>query len=242
MRSSALEHDHSPAAIRERLSADPKPSYLRDAVFGAIDGTVTTFSIVAGVSGAALSGRIVLVLGLANLLADGFSMAIGAASSTRSEQRNIKRLRAMEHRHIEQDPEGERAEVCHLLQRLGFSGDALRSATEVITADRERWVEFMLREEHGIARATRSPWRSGLMTFAGFLSAGALPLAPFALGASSGFFVSAVATGFAFCIIGAATARLTDENMIWGAMRILTVGSIAAALAYGVGRALEPFL
>ncbi|MGV1015589.1 MAG: VIT1/CCC1 transporter family protein, partial [Methyloceanibacter sp.] len=70
-----LEHGHHPREIAKRLKTGPKASYLRDWVYGGIDGTVTTFAIMAGVVGASLSAGVVLILGVANLLADGFSMA-----------------------------------------------------------------------------------------------------------------------------------------------------------------------
>ena len=78
-----LKQDHSPHAIRCRLEAGPQHSYVRDYVYGAIDGAVTTFAIVAGVAGAQLSGGVVVVLGLANLLGDGFSMAVSNYLGTR---------------------------------------------------------------------------------------------------------------------------------------------------------------
>jgi VIT1/CCC1 family predicted Fe2+/Mn2+ transporter len=76
-----LEHSHDRDAIAARLAEGPKASYLPDAVYGAINGTVTTFAVVSGAIGADLSSRVVLILGAANLLADGFSMAAGSKRS-----------------------------------------------------------------------------------------------------------------------------------------------------------------
>ena len=83
---SQSEADHSPAAIRRRLQAGPGHSYLRDFVFGAVDGTVTTFAVVSGAAGAGLPAGVVIVLGMANLLGDGFSMAVGNFLGTRADQ------------------------------------------------------------------------------------------------------------------------------------------------------------
>ena len=88
-----LEHDHSPQAIRARLAKGTRPNYLRDWVYGGIDGAVTTFAIVAGVAGAQLSTKIVVILGMANLLADGFSMAASNYSGTKTEVDDLERLR-----------------------------------------------------------------------------------------------------------------------------------------------------
>ena len=103
-----IEHGHSPEAIAARLKGGPQVSYLRDWVFGGIDGAVTTFAIVAGVAGASLSTNIILILGAANLLADGFSMAAGNYSGVKAERDDYRRLREMELRHIAATPEGER--------------------------------------------------------------------------------------------------------------------------------------
>src|SRR5688500_2452737 len=99
------EHEHSPEAIKKRLAAGPRHSYLRDWIYGGIDGAVTTFAVVAGVVGAQLSTKIILVIGLANILADGFSMAASNYLGTKSEQDEIERLVAIENRHIEKFPE-----------------------------------------------------------------------------------------------------------------------------------------
>ena len=112
-----LEHSRAPEAIARRLKAKPTHSYLRDFVYGAIDGIVTTFAVVAGVAGARLSTAIVVILGLANLVADGFSMAVGNFLATQAERQLKDKARAMEQKHIETVPEGEKEEI-----RQIFSG------------------------------------------------------------------------------------------------------------------------
>jgi hypothetical protein len=136
-----IEHSHSPRAIAERLKGGPAVSYLRDWVFGGIDGAVTTFAVVAGVAGAELSTKIVLILGAANLIADGFSMAAGNYSGVKAEKDDYKRLHEMELRHIKLAPEGEREEIRQIFAAKGFAGDDLKRAVEIITESRERWVD-----------------------------------------------------------------------------------------------------
>jgi vacuolar iron transporter family protein len=115
-----LEHGHSREEIRQRLSADPIQSYLRDWVYGGIDGAVTTFAVAAGVAGASLSPQIVLILGFANLLADGFSMAVANYSGTQTEREQYERLIAIEHKHIAAVPDGEREEIRQIFAKKGF--------------------------------------------------------------------------------------------------------------------------
>ena len=98
-RRAQLEASHTRQAIRSRLASGPVHSYLRDFIYGAIDGAVTTFAIVSGVAGADLSNSIVIILGIANLIGDGFSMAAGNFLGVRAERQQREQLRAMEHQH-----------------------------------------------------------------------------------------------------------------------------------------------
>ena len=101
---SALEHSHTPEGVRERLAQGARVSYLRDWIYGAIDGGVTTFAIVAGVVGANLPSAVVLLLGFANLIADGFAMAASNYSGTKAELDEYRRIVDIEHRHIALEP------------------------------------------------------------------------------------------------------------------------------------------
>ena len=107
----SMEHSHSVKAIQERIHGKKKNSYVSDWILGGIDGAVTTFAIVSGVVGAALEWQVIIILGLANLLADGFSMAASNYSAVKSEADDVKRLWAMEEQHIREVPEGEREEM-----------------------------------------------------------------------------------------------------------------------------------
>ena len=128
-----LEHGHNPREIAKRLRDGPRVSYLRDWVYGGIDGTVTTFAVVAGVVGADLSTRALLILGAANLLADGFSMAAANFSGTKAEIEEYEQVRRMEERHVRVAPEGEREEIRQIFQAKGFKGEALDTVVDVIT-------------------------------------------------------------------------------------------------------------
>jgi len=168
-----LEHGHSPRDIAKRLEQGPRISYLRDWVYGGIDGTVTTFAVVAGVTGAALSYKALLILGAANLIADGFSMAAANYLGTKAEIEEYEQVRRMEERHVALAPEGEREEIRQIFEAKGFSGEALDRAVDVITGTRERWIDTMMTEEHGLPPVSRSPARAAMTRI---VSLPALPL------------------------------------------------------------------
>src|SRR6185436_14189100 len=128
-----MEHEHTIEAIGERLSTGPKQNYLRDWIYGGIDGSVTTFAVVTGVVGAELSPMVIVILGFANLFADGFSMAASNFLGTKSEHDDMRRLEAIEYRHIEVAPEGEREEVRQIFAAKGFGGSDLERVVQLIT-------------------------------------------------------------------------------------------------------------
>jgi VIT1/CCC1 family predicted Fe2+/Mn2+ transporter len=236
----ALEASHTPTEIERRLSEGPSQSYLRDFIYGAIDGAVTTFAVVSGVAGAQLSSRVVIILGLANLIGDGFSMAASNYLGVRADRQLRNRLRREEETHIAEYPAGEREEIRQIFERKGFSDVDLDRVVEVITADRERWVETMLAEEHGLSANGPVPWRAAAVTFVAFVVVGSAPLLPFLAGwfgapVEAPYEVSMVLTGVAFFLVGAAKSRFVAEAWWVAGLETLALGGGAAALAYGVG-------
>lgn len=234
-----MEHEHSPAAIQARLLAGPRHNYLRDWVYGGIDGSVTTFAVVAGVVGAHLSTGVILILGAANLLADGFSMAASNYLATKAERDDAEHLEAIEQRHVEADPEGEREEVRQIFGAKGLRGEELERVVELVTSDRALWVRTMLTEEYGLPWEVRSPWRAGLSTFSAFLFCGLVPLVPFIFGASRAFTVATALTGAVFFSIGSIKSRWSTTSWWRSGLETLVVGSVAASLAYAAGVLLQ---
>ena len=230
-----MEHEHTPDAIRSRLAAGPRLSYLRDWVYGGIDGSVTTFAVVAGVVGAKLAPGVILILGVANLLGDGFSMAASNYSGTRTERQEHETLETQERRHIRTHPEGEREEVRQILAGKGFEGDELERAVTVVTSDDDRWIHFMLTEEYGLPSQQRSAMAAAMSTFSAFLLCGVIPLLPFLFNFGNGFGPSLVMTLVVFFAIGSIKSVWLVTSWWRAGLETLAIGSIAAALAYAAG-------
>ncbi|MGE3245179.1 MAG: VIT1/CCC1 transporter family protein [Beijerinckiaceae bacterium] len=234
-----LEHGHSPKEIAARLAGGAPSLYLRDWVYGGIDGTVTTFAIVAGAIGAGLSARVVIILGAANILADGFSMAAANYSGAKAESDNVERLRRMEERHIDAEPEGEREEIRQIFAAKGFEGDTLEKIVQHIAADRKMWIDTMLLEEHGVMASNHSPLVAGAHTFAAFALCGMAPLLPYLLGYPAGLTIATTTSCLVFFAIGSIKSRWSHESWYWSGLKTLAIGLVAAGLAYAIGYLLK---
>lgn len=235
----SFAEEHTPEAIRDRLAGDPNRSYLRDFVYGGIDGAVTTFAVVAGVVGAGLEIGVVIILGLANLLADGFSMAASNYMGTRADRQLYEKARREEEREIEHAPESERAEVREIFRRQGFDGTDLDRVVNVITSSRELWLKTMIREEHGLDERGPDAIRAAWTTFAAFLVIGVIPLLPYlgglAIDLPAPFGWSIACTALAFGVVGWLKGRVVHLSTWKSAAETLAIGGIAAGLAYCVG-------
>ncbi len=219
-------------------------AYLGEFVYGAIDGSVTTFSVVAGSIGAGLDTGVIIILGFANLLADGFSMSVGAYLSAKTQKDAYNKHRKIEYWEVEVMPETEREEVRQIYRAKGFEGELLEQVVAVITADKDRWVDTMMTDELGLAVETRTPLLIGWATFLSFLSVGLIPLIVFVwdfLGNFPGdpFFWSSALTITAFAGVGWLKTYVTETSVWRGILETLVLGVVAALVAYSVGDALE---
>ncbi|WP_417684164.1 VIT1/CCC1 transporter family protein [Roseibium sp.] len=230
-----LEHSHAPDDIADRLRDGPNISYLRDWVYGGIDGAVTTFAIVAGSLGANLSSTIVLILGLANLLADGFSMAAANYSGTKTEEADYHRLQSIEEKHIRLEPDGEREEIRQIYKAKGYEGQELESLVAIITSRRQTWIETMMQEEYGLGSAQRSAMKAAIATFAAFIICGSLPLLPFVFGWQASGLITSLSTACAFFLIGSIKAKWSTQSWYMSGLETTAIGMAAAGIAWIVG-------
>jgi VIT1/CCC1 family predicted Fe2+/Mn2+ transporter len=199
---------------------------------------------VAGAEGGGVGTVAVIILGFANLIADGFSMAVGNYHAASTRRAQLERARRIENEHIEAIPDGEREEIRQILEAKGLRGLGLQRAVTAITSNRRLWVDIMITEEWGLGVGAPAPGREGAATFAAFVGFGLLPLLPYlgGYGAQDRFVASAVLTGLAFLGVGALRGYVTESGPLRSALGTLAAGGMASALAYGIGSALRHYL
>lgn len=217
--------------------------YFEDFIYGAIDGTVTTFAVVAGATGALLPPHVVLILGFANLFADGFAMAVGNYLATKTHKEYVEREQKREEWEIVHLPEKEKEEIRKIYADKGFKDELLDEIVRVITARRKVWLDTMMKEELGLIQDKRLSIEAAISTFVGFGSVALIPLLPFVFVIFSGFqlttsdmfFYSAIFTGVAFFAVGIVKGVIVKKSLVKSAVYTLLIGGIAAGVAYTVG-------
>jgi VIT1/CCC1 family predicted Fe2+/Mn2+ transporter len=233
MNSSPEEHMHQ------------KGQYIKSIVYGGLDGIITTFAVVAGVAGASLSPAIVLILGFANLVADGISMAVGDYLSTKAEKEYEQAERKREQWEVEHYPEGEVKEMVELYMEKGFSKNDAELVTSVFSKNKKAWVDIMMVEELGIVETDESPLKNALATFLSFAFFGFVPLIAYIISKFipwirvQTFFTAAVLTAMTLFVMGAVKVKVTGQKWFKSGIEMLIVGGVAAAAAYAIGAALS---
>ena len=243
----AAARAHDPNRIHNEQHGGSESEYLGSMVYGGLDGIITTFAVVSGVAGAQLSPGIILILGLANLFGDGFSMATGAYLSSKSDQEYYERERAREAWEVENFPDGERAELIALYLEQGYPQEDAEKLVEIKSRDPERWVDAMMVDELNMLPDNRSPLMEGLVTLGAFVIAGAVPLLyylldlvfHFNLPGAGPFLVSTGLSGLALFGLGASKVLVTGRSVFRSGLEMLVVGGLAAAVAFLVGALLK---
>lgn len=220
--------------------------YIAEFVYGGIDGAITTFAVVAGAEGASLGISVVIILGLANLIADGFSMSVGNFFSTKAERDSFEKHKQVEYWEIEHLREREIEEIREIYAAKGFKGELLEQVVEVIISDKDIWVDTMMKEELEMVKGEKTPYKTAGVTFLSFIVVGSVPLLSYVFvgdGISANnpklFFYSCLLTGVALAIVGSLKSIVNEKNVFIGIIETLSLGGLAALLAYFVGDWLE---
>jgi len=248
---SALRPADPPPPHRRRKGDDHESlhhashRYIGDVVYGSLDGIITTFAVVNGVTGANLSPGIVVILGLANLLADGLSMGVGAFLSLKSEKEYFDQERRREGWEVDEYPAEEREELVEIYESQGYSKEDAETIVTIQAKNRERLVDAMMIHELGLNVDERVPFKSAVATFVSFIIAGSVPLLAyfggliFDLSPSLQFGLSVVMTAGSLFVLGAAKVLITELRWFRSGLETLVVGGIAASVAFLVGYGLR---
>jgi VIT1/CCC1 family predicted Fe2+/Mn2+ transporter len=230
-----------PGPIVGEPRAGGKSGALRAAIFGVNDGLVSNLSLIFGVAGAGVDNQVVILAGVAGLLAGAFSMAAGEYISVKVQREVFERLIHLEAHEIGSDPEAERLELAELYVLKGLPRDlADRLATELMK-DPEVALDTHAREELGLdpKQGLGSPLAAASSSFAMFCVGAFIPLLPFLVTSGTPAVVaSAVLSGIALFGVGAAMSILTGRSLLYSGFRMLGVGAAAAAITFLVGKAL----
>jgi vacuolar iron transporter family protein len=215
--------------------------HLGDAVYGALDGTVTTFAIMAGAVGAGLTTNVIIVLGLANLFADGFSMAVGSYLSSRSQKQVFERETLDTLADIAEDTGEATEELEVIYKNKGFRGTSLKTVLRVLTRDRARWASELLSAE-GINSEAIHPAASALTTFTAFIFVGFMPILPLLFLPKMTFWSILLFVAAVLFLIGSLRSKITAVNWWRGGLEIMVAGVAASMIAYFVGEVLSKSL
>jgi VIT1/CCC1 family predicted Fe2+/Mn2+ transporter len=208
-------------------------------VFGAMDGLVSNFALIAGMAGGGAAQQTIVLAGAAGLAAGAFSMAAGEFVSVRSQNEMTEAEVAIERREIQRHPAEELEELAQTYVRRGVEPELARAVAAQISADSERAVRVHAMAELGVdPRQLPSPWVAAGSSFAAFAVGALIPLLPYLLGASS-LWPAVVVAALGLFGAGALVSRVTARTWWFSGTRQLLIGAGAAALTYAVGQAVD---
>ena len=220
--------------------------FLKSAVYGGLDGIITTYSVVMGSAGASFNLGIVLILGISNMIGDGISMGLGDFLSSKSEIEYRRKEQKREEWEIENNPEGEKLEMAEVYKERGFSAEDAKVMSETIAKSKKAWVEIMMVEELGLVDSDESPAKNGIVTFIAFMVFGIIPLLPFRV---------AKISGLEYGLFVASTVLTASLCFSWGSLRFcllrgpgmcqgetLLIGAFVAAATYLIDWGIESSL
>ncbi len=213
---------------------------VRDVVIGMSDGLTVPFALAAGLSAAVTSSSLIVTAGLAEVAAGAIAMGLGGYLAAKTDIEHFDAEVARERREIAEVPHREVAEVERVMRGFGLEGEPLERVVAAITADRDRWVEFMMRFELGIERPDpRRAFTSAFTIGGAYIVGGLVPLVPYMLvpAVPDAMVWSVISTGVALLAFGAIKGRFTGMNLVRSAVQTLVVGGLAAGAAFGLAHA-----
>jgi VIT1/CCC1 family predicted Fe2+/Mn2+ transporter len=217
----------------------PKGRFIREVMFGVNDGLVSTIGFVAGATGALMQTRLVLLAGVASVVAGALSMGIGAYLASKAQRDFFESEKARERREIEEVPEIERNEIREIFAKLGFQKDEVEVIVRRVTSDKDLWVRFMMREELGILEESfDNPVTVGMLMAGAFVVGGVAPLLPYMMmeNVLMALNVAVAVSLVALFIIGVGKTVLTKQPWLRSGSEVMLLGSLAAGIGFVIGK------
>lgn len=224
------EHQHEEKHIQ---SSD----LIRDVVIGMSDGLTVPFALAAGLTGAVSNSSIIVVAGIAEIVAGSIAMGLGGYLAGKTELDHYNNELKREYEEVERIPDMEKKEVKDFFANIGLSEEIQEMASEEIAKDKKQWVDFMMRFELGLdkpdpKRAKKSALNIGISYAVG----GIIPLSPYFFIQTSGEALkfSVVATLICLFVFGYFKSKVTGVPVLQGALKVMLIGALAASAAFGV--------
>jgi len=212
---------------------------VKDIIIGMSDGLTVPFALAAGLSGAVSQTSIIIIAGLAEIAAGSISMGLGGYLAAEHEAEHYYSEHEKELAHIKITPQQEEQEIVDIFKSYGLSKKEIDPILKKLKNNPEKWVEFMMQNEHNLDKPDKARARkSGLTIALSYLVAGLIPLFPYILIKSSNIalIVSAIVTLLALAVFGYKKAKLIHGNPWQGAWRTLLIGGLAATVAYIIAK------
>ncbi|MFI4996614.1 MAG: VIT1/CCC1 transporter family protein [Hyphomicrobiales bacterium] len=213
---------------------------VRDVVIGMSDGLTVPFALAAGLSAAVTNTGVIVTAGLAEVAAGAIAMGLGGFLAARTDAEHYASEVSRESYEIDQLRDREVREVEDIMTGFGLQGEPLNAVVAAITADRARWIDFMMRFELGLEKPDPRRALTSALTIGGaYIVGGLVPLVPYMMtgGIATALKISVMTTGAALLAFGAVKGRFTGVSMARSALQTLVVGGLAAAAAFGLARA-----
>ena len=212
---------------------------VRDVVIGMSDGLTVPFALAAGISGAIAASHIVVTAGIAELAAGGISMGLGGYLAARTDVEHYQSEERREQKEVEEIPVAEKSEVLTIFREYGLNDEDARRVTAGLTADRKRWVDFMMRFELDLERPNPRRAPISALTIGGsYVIGGLIPLLPYMLVQNSkpALYFSSLVTLLALFVFGAVKGAMTGVAWLRSAMQTVIIGGVAAIVAFLIAR------
>jgi vacuolar iron transporter family protein len=216
--------------------------FITDVVIGMSDGLTVPFALAAGLSGAVPYSSTITTAGIAEIVAGSIAMGLGGYLAGRTEMDHYNSELAREYDEVERLPEKEKQEIREIFAEYGLDEKSQELVVDALAQDKDKWVEFMMRYELGLEKPDPARARKSAMTIGiSYIVGGMVPLLPyfFVSKPSTALAYSCVVAGLCLLIFGYFKSKVTGQPPLKGALRVLIIGSLAAAAAFGVAKLIQ---